>query len=161
MREIKKALVRISSKRDRYQQRLRKQRQKEVSAIQYLQAVDDPTVDEKELQNRMTDLQHAFHLKPAGWMPKKLDRCGEGAATDDDWTSNITPRRISPTSRRIRAPPCPPVPEHLAAAKVHLLNKCYKRETPLLKTVMWRNMRSSLAESFTEVRDRQAAASED
>ncbi|KAL1969765.1 hypothetical protein VTN77DRAFT_8318 [Rasamsonia byssochlamydoides] len=150
VRDIENALARISAKRDEYKRRQRKKRHSEVVAIQYLEAVNDPTVDEDEILDQAEGVCHTFHLRPAG-MPRV-----EQWPAAVDRTSNITPTRIPVDAK---CPHRPRVPQHLVAAKVPLHNK-YKPETPLLKTVMWKNLRNSLADGLRELRDRRAAADE-
>lgn len=142
MREIEDAFAKISSKRDQYKRQQLRKRHREVIAIQYLEAVNDPTTDEDELRIRMADLSCTFYPRPEIEWP------------GIDWTSNITPTRIPANAK---CPHRPQAPEHLMAAKVPL-HKRYKPKTPLLKTVLCQNMRNSLVDGFRELRDRQAAA---
>lgn len=85
----------------------------------------------------MADLSNTFYHRPK----LSIDR-----------TRNITPRRIPATAQ---CPHRPQAPELLVAAKVPL-HKEYRPQTPLLKTVLCRKVRHSLADGFRDLAARAA-----
>lgn len=152
MKDIERALAYISSERDYYKKRHHKQRHREIVAIKYLEAFNHPTPDGQEIFYRTKDVLKTFGLYPSQ-IQKAADLRRSNRTSDDNTSTkkNFEPKRI-PVSAH--CPHRPRVPEHLVAAKV-LLHSKYRPKTPLLKTIMWRKMRYSLAEGFREATSQQ------